>query len=143
VSDPSPTPLIVDTSVLTAITRTDPGVIGLMQIFDARSQPLVIPALAITGASLDAHSEDIDDLLAGLEMLETVTVASLHGARRAAKVARIIDDTGLTTWDAHVAAVAAASKCAILTLDAANWRQVSGAFDPPLQIVEIADTDEG
>ena len=119
-SDPSPTPLIVDTSVLTAITRTDPGVIGLMQIFDARSQPLVIPALAITGASHEAHSEDSGDLLAGLEMLEIVTVAPLSGARQAAKVARIIDSTGLTSWDAHVAAVAAASKCAILTLNAAR-----------------------
>ena len=68
-SDPSPTPLIVDTSVLTAITRTDPGVINLMQIYDSRSQPLVIPALAITGASLDARDEAANDLLAGLELL--------------------------------------------------------------------------
>jgi predicted nucleic acid-binding protein len=141
VSESSPTPLIVDTSVLIEVARADPEIMSLMQTFDAGSQPLVIPALAVTGASLDAHSGDVDDLLAGLELLENVTVAPLNGARQAAKVASVMDSTGLAAWDAHVAAVATASKCAILTLDAAKWQQVSGAFDPPLQIVEIADPD--
>lgn len=141
-TDSSLTPLIVDTSVLIALTRTDPGVLNLMQIFDVRSQPLVIPALAITGASHDAHSEDADDLLAGLELLEAVTVAPLNGARQAAKVARIMDSAGLPAWGAHVAAVAAAAKCPVLTLDAARWQPVSSAFEPPLQIVEIADPDD-
>jgi len=143
VSDSSPTPLIVDTSVLIAVTRTDPGVINLMQIYDSRGQPLVIPALAITGASLDAHSEDADELLAGLEMLEAVTVAPLNGARQAARVARIMDGTGLAAWDAHVAAVAAAAKCPVLTLDPARWQKAARVFDPPLQVVEIADPDDG
>ena len=134
-----PTPLILDTSVLIAVTRTDPGVINLMQIYDSRGQPLVIPALAITGASVDAHNDDANDLLAGLEMLEAVTVAPLSGARQAARVASIMDRTGLAAWDAHVAAVAAAAKCPMLTLDAAQWQQASAAFDPPLQVIEITD----
>ena len=75
-------------------------------------------------------------------MLEAVTVAPLNGARQAARVAGIVASTGLDIWDAHVAAVAAAAKCPILTLDAARWKQVSGAFGPPLQIVEIADPDD-
>jgi predicted nucleic acid-binding protein len=139
VTDSSPTPLILDTSVLIAVARTDPGVMSLMQIYDSRGQPLVIPALAITGASLDVHSEDADDLLAGLEMLEAVTVAPLNGARQAARVAAIMGSTGLPAWDAHVAAVAVAAKCPILTLNTASWQQASPAFDPPLQIIEIAD----
>lgn len=136
------TPLIADTGALIAVTRTDPGVINLMQIFDSRGQPLVIPALAITGASLDAHDDDANDLLAGLEMLEAVTVAPLSGVRQAARVASIMDSTGLAAWDAHVAAVAAAAKCPILTLDAAKWQQASGSFDPPLQVIEITDPGE-
>lgn len=136
------TPLIADTGALIAVTRTDPGVINLMQIFDSRGQPLVIPALAITGASLDAHDDDGNDLLAGLEMLEAVTVAPLSGVRQAARVASIMDSTGLAAWDAHVAAVAAAAKCPILTLDAAKWQQASASFDPPLQVIEITDPGE-
>ena len=74
-SDVTPTPIILDTSVLTAVARGDPDIIGLIQAYDARPQPIVIPALAITGASLDTRSEEADDLLAGLELLDSVTVA--------------------------------------------------------------------
>ncbi len=48
----------------------------------------------------------------------------------------------LDPWDAHVAAVADAAVCPILTLDAPKWRQHSGDLDEPLHIIEIADPDE-
>jgi hypothetical protein len=40
-----------------------------------------------------------------------------------------------------VAAVADASVCPILTLDAGKWRQHSGELDEPLHIIEIADPE--
>jgi hypothetical protein len=42
VSDLTPTPLILDTSVLTAVARRDPDIIGLIQGYDSRNQPMVI-----------------------------------------------------------------------------------------------------
>jgi hypothetical protein len=42
----------------------------LVQELDARGRSLVIPALAVTGASLDIHSDEAAELLAGLEQLE-------------------------------------------------------------------------
>lgn len=138
-SDASLTPLILDTSVLIAVARGDADVIALIQGYDACSQPIVIPALALAGASLDARSEEADDLLAGLELLEVVTVAPLNGAEQAARLADVVARTGLDPWDAHVAVIADVAICPILTLDAAKWQQPSADLDEPLHIVEIAD----
>ena len=141
-SDAAPAPLILDTSVLTAVARGDPDIIALIQGYDARDQPIVIPALAIAGASLDTRSEEGDDLLAGLELLELVTVAPLSGAEQAARLADVITRTELDPWDAHVAAVADVAICPILTLDAAKWQQPSAELDEPLHVLEIADPGE-
>ena len=41
-STPSRTPLILDTSVLTAVARADADIIALVQEHEARGQPIVI-----------------------------------------------------------------------------------------------------
>ena len=125
--------------MLSAVARGDADIIGLIQAYDARSQPLVIPALAIAGASLDARNDESDDLLAGVELLEATAGAPLSGAEQATRLAGIIARTGLDTWDAHAAAIADAAICPILTLDASKWRQPSADLDEPLHIIEIAD----
>ena len=43
----------------------------------------------------------------------------------------------------HVAAVADASVCPILTLNAAKWRQRAGDLDDRLHFIEIVDPDQG
>jgi predicted nucleic acid-binding protein len=139
VSDRTPTPLILDASVLMAIARGDPDIIGLIQGYDSRSQPMVIPALAIAGASLDARGEEAGDLLAGLELLDNVTVASLNGTDQAVRLAEVVARTGLDPWDAHAAAIADVAICPILTLNAARWREHVNDLDEPLHIIEIAD----
>ena len=133
------TPLILDTSVLIAVARGDADVIAIVQQYDARGQPIVIPALSLAGASLDARSEEADDLLAGLELLDAVTVAPLSGAEQAARLAHVLARTGLDPWDAHVAAIADVAVCPILTLDAAKWQEPSLALDDPLHVIEIID----
>ena len=135
-------PYIVDLSVAVAVARFDDSVMTLIQGYDARGQSLVLPVLALTGASLDVRTEDADDLLEGLERLGNAEVAPLRDAEQAARLAAVIARTGLDLWDAHVAAVADASVCPILTLDAPKWRQHSGDLDDPLHIIEIADPDE-
>lgn len=138
-STPGRTPLILDTSVLTAVARGDADIIALVQEYDARGQPIVVPALAIAGASLGIRSEEGDDLLAGLELLEVVTVAPLSGAEQAVRLAHLVARTGLDPWDAHVAAIADVAISPILTLNAAKWEHASADLDDPLHIIEIAD----
>lgn len=141
-SDRTPTPLILDASVLMAIARGDPDVIGLIQGYDSRSQPMVIPALAIAGACLDARGEEPGELLAGLELLDNVTVAPLNGSDQATRLAEVIARTGLDPWDAHAAAIADVAICAILTLNAPKWREHVSDLDELLHIIEIADPDD-
>jgi predicted nucleic acid-binding protein len=103
---------------------------------------MVIPVLAITAASLNVRRNEADELLDGLELLGNAEIAPLKGAEQAARLAAVIAGTGLDPWDAHVAAVADAAICTILTLDAAKWRQYAERLDEPLHIIEIADPDE-
>lgn len=137
-----PTPYVLDVSVLTAVARADAGVTSLILDLDARGQPLVLPALAMAAASLDARSEDADDALRGLEQLGNAEVAPLRDAEQAARLAAVIARTGLDPWDAHVAAVADTAICPILTLAGAKWREHSADLDEPLHIIEIADPGE-
>ncbi len=141
-TEPPGIPLILDTSVLTAIARGDADIIGLLQAYDSRAQHLVIPALATVGASLDARSEEADDLLAGLELLDHATPAPLRAAEQAIRLATVIARTGLDPWDAHTAAVADAAVCPVLTLDAAKWQEPGAALDAPLHIIEITDPED-
>ncbi|MGN9839176.1 hypothetical protein ACTMTI_13745 [Nonomuraea sp. H19] len=138
----TPTPYILDTGLLIEIARGDTDLIGLIQGYDAAGQPMVVSALAITGASLDVRSEEADDLLAGFDLLETVTIAPLSGTKQASVLAAMIARTGLDPWDAHVAAIADVSVCPILTLDAAKWAEPSKSLEEPLHIREIADPDQ-
>ena len=138
-----PPPYVLDVSVLTAVARFDASIMTLIQGYDARGQPLVAPAMALTGASLDVRSEDADDLLEGIERLDSADIAPLRDAEQAVRLAAVIARTGLDPWDAHVAAVADAAVCPILTLDAAKWREHSADLDEPLHIIEITDPDQG
>jgi predicted nucleic acid-binding protein len=135
-------PLVLDASVLIEAARGDAGVMTLIQGFDADGQPLIIPVLAVTAASLDTRSEDAEAILHGLERLENAMGAAVRDAEQAVRLADVIARTGLDPWDAHVAAVADAAICPILTLDAAKWREHAGDLDEPLHFVEIADPDD-
>jgi len=138
----TPTPYVLDVSILVAVARADADVTRLVLALDGRGRPLVIPVLAITAASLDARTEDGDVALMGLERLANTMIAPLRDAGQAARLAAVIAKTGLETCDAHVAAVADASVCPILTLDAQKWREHATALDEPLHIIEITDPDE-
>ncbi len=137
-----PTPLILDVSVLIAAARGDTDVMTLIQDYDASGQPLVVPVLAVTAAAADMPEEDAADLLGGLELFENITIAPLRGTEQAVSLATVIARTELDPWDAHVAAIADASVCPILTLDAGKWRRHSTDLDQPLHIIEISDPDE-
>jgi predicted nucleic acid-binding protein len=140
--EPVPAPWVLDTSVLIEVARGDAGIVTLVQELDARGRPLIIPALAVTGASLDVRGDEAAELLEGLERLGNAMTAALRDAEQAVRLAAVIARTELDPWDAHVAAVADASVCPILTLDAAKWHQHSGDLDEPPHIIEITDPGE-
>lgn len=141
--DPLPAPWVLDVSVLAEVARGDARTMTLVQELDGRGRPLVIPALAVTGAALDIRSDEATDLLEGLERLENAMTAPLQGAEQATRLAAVITRTGLDPWDAHVAAIADTSVCPILTLNAAKWRQHAGDLEDRLHFIEIADPDQG
>jgi predicted nucleic acid-binding protein len=142
-SGASPIPLVLDASVLIAIVRGDAAVTNLILGYDAGGQPLIIPALAMTAASLDVHAEETEELLTGLERLDHAMVAPLRDAEQAARLADMIGRTELDSWDAHVASVADAAVCPIMTLVGAMWRQHANDLDETLHIIEIDDPEEG
>lgn len=137
-----PAPFVLDSSVLTEVARADAGLMTLIQGWDAAAQPLIIPTLAVTTAALDMRSQEAEDLLHGLERLESAMLAPLRDTEQATRLATVITRTGLDPWDAHVAAVADASVCPIITLDADKWREHARDLDEPLYFVEIADPDD-
>jgi predicted nucleic acid-binding protein len=136
-----PAPYVLDVSVLIALARGDYEIMTFIQRLESDGQPFVIPALAVAAASLDMRSDDAEAILHGLERLEHALVAPLRDAEQAIDLAAVIARTGLDPWDAHVAAVADASVCPILTLDGAKWWQHAGDLDEPLHIIEIADPE--
>lgn len=138
----TPPPYVLDVSVIVAVARGDVEIMTFIQRLDATGQPMVIPALAITGASLDARSEEADELLEGFELLGNAEIAPLRGAEQAARLAAVISRTKLDPYDAHVAAVADAAICPILTLEGEKWRQHAHDLDAPLHFLEIVDPDE-
>jgi predicted nucleic acid-binding protein len=142
-SGATPTPYVLDVSVLVAIARADAEVTRLVITLDGRRQPLVVPVLAVTAASLDTRTEDGDVALLGLERLENTIIAPVRDAEQAASLAAVIVKTGLEAYDAHVAAVADVSVCPILTMDAPKWREHATTLDEPLHIIEIAEPGEG
>jgi hypothetical protein len=138
---------VLDASVVTALARGNGPVIALAQALDGRGRPLVIPVMAVTGALLgaagsaagSAADSEARAILRGLERLSNSMPAPLRGAAQAARLADVITRSGLDPWDAHVAAVADASVCPILTMDAAKWRQHAHDLDEPLHFMEISD----
>ncbi|MFB9253904.1 hypothetical protein ACFFWE_37235 [Sphaerisporangium melleum] len=138
-SDHTPIPLAFDTTFLSEVVRGYPDLINIVRRFDAEKQPMVIPALAIVGASLDSRSSEAADALYGMALLESVEIAPLAGPKQGIALAEVIARTDLEPWDAHVAAVAIAAICPILTLKAARWEEPARSLGEPLYICEIAD----
>ncbi|GII52704.1 hypothetical protein Pth03_10930 [Planotetraspora thailandica] len=138
----TPTPHILDTSILSDVARGDANLIGFLQGFDQAGQALVIPTLAAAGALRDSRGlPDAQALLVGLAAFERATVAPLDGIHQVAKLADVMAITGLDIYDAHVAAIADVAICPILTIDAVKWKGPARALEQPLHIVEIVDPD--
>lgn len=135
-------PLVLDDLVLTEIARGDTALIALIQHYDAAGQPMVVPALAVTGAYASARTSEAADLLDGIVRMEHAEFAPLGSPQQAIELVEMNATTGLDLSASHVAQVANAATCPILTLDAERWARPSAALDDPLYVIEIADPEE-
>lgn len=135
-------PYVLDLSILTQVAKGDLGTITALQSLGTGGRTLLLPALAVTGASLDMPGDDAADLLEGTARLGGALTAPLSDREQALALAAVISRTGLDPWDAHAAAVAAASGCEILTVDGAKWRQHVHDLDEALGYVEIEEPGE-
>ncbi|MEQ4718858.1 hypothetical protein [Nonomuraea sp. B19D2] len=134
-------PLILDTGFLAELARGDSDLMEMVARFDAEGQSMVMSVLAITGASLDCGTKEATDLLLGIATLPQITVAGAREPEHGTTLASVINRTGLDWGDAHVAAIADASVCPVLTLNKLHWDKATHAFDEPLHIVEIANPE--
>lgn len=134
-------PLILDTGILIELARGDSNLMEMVARFDAEGQPMVLSVLALSAASVDAGSKDSADLLLGIATMQQITVAGLREPDHGVALASAITCTGLDWGDAHVAAIADASVCPVLTLNKHHWEQAAHCFDHPLHIIEIADPE--
>jgi predicted nucleic acid-binding protein len=135
-------PYVLDDLTLSEVARGDADLIRLLLSYDAAGQALVVPVLAAAAAYRQAPTTDAADSLRGLPDLDHATSAPVADVGQALRLIEIAAKTGLDVCAAHVAAVADASICPILTLDADRWRRASAALPDPLHIIEIADTDD-
>ena len=132
-------PYVLDASVVTELARGDYDLMTFVQRLDALGRPMIVPVLAVTAAALDTRSGDAEAIIEGLERMGGTMTAPVLDAEQGVRLAAVIARTGLDPWDAHVAAVADASVCAILTVDAPKWRQHARDLEEPLHFIEIAE----
>lgn len=136
-------PYVADVSILAALSRADEQAGTLLQSLDRQGQQVAVPVLAITGALVAAVSREDRDLLSvTLERFGAFIVAPLRDKAQAIDLARAVSRAGLDPWDAHVAAVAHASGCRILTLDGPKWREHEHDLGTRLEFVQVEDFEE-
>lgn len=135
-------PYVLDDLTLTEVARGDADLTELLLSFDAAGQALVVPVLAAAAAYRDCPSADAADSLRGMPELDHAMSAPVGDVTQAIRLIEIAKKTGLDVCAAHVAAVADASVCPILTVDGDRWRRASASLPDPLFIVEIADPQE-
>ena len=135
-------PYVLDDLTLAEVARGDTDLIDLLLSYDAAGQVLVVPVLAAAAAYRDYPSADAADSLRGIPELDCAMSAPVGDVTQAMRLVEIAAKTGLDVCAAHVAAVADASVCPILTLDADRWRRASASLPDPLHVIEIADPEE-
>lgn len=134
-------PYVLDDLTLSEVARGDADLIRLLLSYDASGQVLIVPVLAAAAAYRQAPTADAADSLRGLPDLDHAMHAPVGDVSQALRLIEISQKTGLDVCAAHVAAVADASICPILTLDGDRWRRASAALPDPLHVIEIADPD--
>jgi len=58
-----PPPYVLDVGVVIAVARGDTRIMTLAQNLDAAGRPVIVPALVITGSSLDMRGDEASDLI--------------------------------------------------------------------------------
>ncbi|MER5318537.1 hypothetical protein [Streptosporangium roseum] len=137
--------LVLDVSVLTECARGDVGIINLIQQFDADRKPLIIPAMAVTGATVElGGDQDQLAVVSGLCRLDSANLTAVSNFKDGVEIGQVLIEVEscTTPWDAHAVTEALLHRCPILTTDYARWKGIVQDLSGGLTIVEIADLGE-
>ncbi|MFI0424900.1 hypothetical protein [Spongiactinospora sp. 9N601] len=113
---------VLDTRLLIEAGRGDSDVVALLQVLDAADMTIVVPALAVTGAIVDAATDDQLALMRGIGRLDSATFAGLAEYDDAADLGAMRSEPhgDHELWDVQTVLRAALRGCPILTVDAAR-----------------------
>ncbi|WP_433253115.1 hypothetical protein ACQPYK_09095 [Streptosporangium sp. CA-135522] len=129
-------------SVLTECARGDVGIINLIQRFDADGKPLIIPAMTVTGATVElGGNQDQLAVISGLCRLDSASVPAVNDFKDGVEIGQVLVEVEacVTSWDAHAVTEALLHRCPILTADYARWKDVIQDLPGGPTVVEIAD----
>lgn len=135
---------VLDVTVLADCARGDAELIGMIQQFDVDHVTLIVPALAVTGATIDVGgAPEQVALIRGICRLDSARFAGLTEFDDAAELARLRFVTTLEhLWDVHTAEVALNRGVPVLTLDHGRWREAVRETGGDLSVVEVSDLDD-
>ncbi|WP_186403911.1 hypothetical protein [[Actinomadura] parvosata] len=136
---------VLDATVLAEVGRGDNDVIALLQQFDADNISMIVPALAVTGAAVEAAATDAQlAVIRGVGRLEAAGFAGITAFDDATDLARMrveVEALG-ELWDAQTALHALLRNCPVLTTDAARWQDAVREMAGHLTVVEMSQLDD-
>lgn len=136
---------ILDASLLAEVGRGDNDVIALLQALDAADVAIVVPALAVTGATVEtAATNEQLAVMRGVGRLDSATFAALAAFDDTVDLGRMRLETDAPSqlWDVQTALQAVLRNCPILTTDAARWDAAEKELSGQLTVVEISQLDD-
>ncbi|GII91900.1 hypothetical protein [Sinosporangium siamense] len=136
---------VLDAALLAQAGHGDGDVIALLQQLDAAQVSLIVPALAVTGATVEAAAtNDQLAVIRGVGRLDAADFAGLTAFDDATDLARmrLEGDQPDELWDVQTCLQAVLRNCPILTTDAARWKSTVQALGGQLVVVEVSQLDD-
>ncbi|SDL75479.1 hypothetical protein SAMN05421874_128104 [Nonomuraea maritima] len=134
---------VLDALLLAEVSRGDPDVIALLQELDASQIPMIVPALAITGATVEtAATADQLAVMRGVGRLGSTRLAALSVFDDSVDLAHMRKEMEGDLWDVQTALQAVLRGCPILTVDGTHWETTARALWGHLVVVQVSQLDE-
>ncbi|MFI7637815.1 hypothetical protein [Nonomuraea sp. NPDC049400] len=136
---------VLDAALLAEVGRGDNDVIALLQQLDAANISIIVPALAVTGATVEtvATNEQLA-VIRGVGRLDSTTFAALVAFDDVTDLARMRLEVRSPEelWDVQTALHAVLRNCPILTTDAKRWQATLDEMAGQLLVVEVSLLDD-
>lgn len=136
---------VLDAPLLAEVGRGDNDVIALLQQLDADNISIIVPALALTGATIEtAATNEQLAVIRGVGRLDSAHFAALAAFDDTTDLARmrLEVDAPEELWDVQTALQAVLRSCPVLTTDAARWQATQDELAGQLIVVEVSQLDD-